>query len=484
MSDSINLSKILLPKRRKDFLRRARLLDLIHQNIERKLTFISAPAGYGKTSVMLDFAAEVDAVVCWYHITPGDDDLGVFARYLMAAFRQKFKDFGEGLEDIFFTSGLDSKNLALPFLNEMLTKVVDFCVLCLDDYHIVGEAQPVVDFLEALLDHLPDQVRIVITSRGYFGIPAGKLFMQNEINTLGTDVLRFKVDEIMALVRQNFHYTMPLKRAEELVKRSDGWIVAIIMGLNARGKDKALDFENLTVEELYPFLAKEVVARESSRLQDFMFSVAILDEFTAVQANDVLGLSSAIEWIRELENRSLFIISVETVKGIIYQFHQLFLEFLRDQLARNEPDRKRDLHRRAAEWFKGQQSWAMAVHHKLVAGDRLEVAQWMDEAGPQLFMSGQFQLLTEWVESLSISPDLRLHAPKLLLNYAKVQVDQESLEAGERLLDLAEPIFRKQGDEDQVINALITRGTLYQLQQRSKEALEIIETVQSMLSHE
>lgn len=483
MFNSINLSKVMLPKRRKDFLRRARLLDLIHQNVERKLIFISAPAGYGKTSVVVDFASVVDATVCWFHITPGDDDLNQFVQYLIAAFRQKFDHFGDVLEDLFHGTGgtLNPQNLAIAILNEIVAKVDDFCFLILDDYHLVGESIPVVSLVETLLEHLPDQVRLVIASRSEFGIPTMQLYIRNNIFLLGKDHLRFDVGEITALIRQNFHYTLPLNQAEQLAKRSDGWIVAILLSMNTGNRGETWKLEDAPSEQMYRFLAEDVIQREKPALRDFMLATSILDEFTEPLASHVLEIPTAQILIQELDKRNLFITSIETLDGIIYRYHQLFLEFLQDQLAHSDPERKQHFHRRAAEWFYRQGKWGEAIRHRLAAGDRLEAAVWMDEVASHLYVSGQINLIHQWTEVLAIPSDIRTVAPQLLLNQAKVFINQGHFKTGEQLLDLIEPVFRDSGNTDQYVDTLLTRAMSFRNQSMFKQALELVETAQQIL---
>ncbi len=147
---SILLTKVRQPQRRKDILRRVRLVDAIHQNIHRKLTFVSAPAGYGKTTLLIDFASDVDANVCWYLISPEDKDLVQFIRHILAAFQQQFPDFGKELEmSLNLASGTPNGiSIAIDLINEIETKIDDFTILVLDDYHLAGENEEIVEFVE------------------------------------------------------------------------------------------------------------------------------------------------------------------------------------------------------------------------------------------------------------------------------------------------------------------------------------------------
>ncbi len=484
MSVPINLSKVLQPQKRRETLRRARLIDKLHDNIHRKLTYLSAPAGYGKTSLLVDFASDLDARVCWYHITPGDEDLRQFGLYLVSAFQQKFPGFGQRLDDLFQApnQNLEPRNLGVEIINQIVTSIDDFCVLILDDYHIVGETQPVVDLVETLLDHLPDQVRLVIASRNEFGIPTAKLYVRGEMMALSADDLRFRADEIQALVRQNYRYKLSVRQATELAKRSDGWIVAILLGMRQITSGEMPNFDGSSAEQVYNFLAAEVIQKEKAALRDFMLATSVVDEFNEPLSSYLLEIPSSKDLIRELERRNLFITSVQTSNGTSYRYHQLFWEFLQNQLARREPEKKRKLHRRAAAWFYRHKQWEQAVFHKLAAGEREEAAQWMDQAAKHMFVAGKAQVLNHWYEVLQSPTDIRRLAPQLFLNQAKSLVEQGNYEAAEQLLDMVEPIFRENDNFDQWINAKITRAIILQNRRGFSDALALVNEIQAQLS--
>lgn len=477
MQDYINLGRILPPERRKDILRRGRLVDQLHQNTNRKLNFIGASAGFGKTSLMLDFAHELDAVVCWYQIARGDEDLGRFVWYLVAALQQQFKHFGQGLETLLNMPGeiLDPQSLATAMVNEVVARVNDFCVLFLDDFHIVGETPAISEFLEAFLDYLPDQLRVVIASRSIYGIPTAKLYIRSQIAMLGVEALRFRANEIVELVRQNFKQAILPAHADALAKRADGWIVAILLSMQSLSQGRSLPSEEFTAEQIYTFLAQEVLERESEALQIFMLSTAIQDEFSEPFATYLLESdpSHTQVLLQELERRNLFVTRIESREGTVYRYHQLFLDFLRDRLLKTDPVRKNRLHRRAAEWHRTHAGWGMAITHQLAAGNRAEAALWMDAEARDFYVTGQGQVLGEWVDVLAMPPDLRATAPHLLLNWAKVLSERGNYTMSELMLDFAEPVLRQRAQGEQLLNVLITRGTLCYLQGRFEEALKL-----------
>jgi len=478
---SILITKVSLPERRKDVLRRARLIDALHQNLHRKLIFVSAPAGYGKTTLLVDFASDVNAVVCWYRISLEDTDLISFAQHLVAAFRQEFPQFGDGFIDTFSTSGTISPLIiATEFINEIVVHIDDYCVLMLDDYHLVGENQIIVDFIEILLEHLPDQVRVIIASRSIYGVPSTTLYVRDELATLGAQDLRFRADELQALVRQNHSFKLSDEQAADLALRSDGWIVAIMLAIRTMKHDKLPKFEE-AVDQVYSFLAEEVVNQQQPKLQEFLLATSILDEFNEALCDHLLQTSSSGELLSELQERNLFISRIETNHGVSYRYHQLFSDYLRQRLVEIDFKRVQRLHARAANWYRQNDSWKLAIHHILEADESQKAALWMDQAATEFFVRGQQNILSHWYDALE-KVQLRDHAPRLLLYQAKIWTNQSAFGDAEALLDVAEPLLRRDGDTDHVVNVAITRGMIRCFQGNFQTALALGEEAQTNLA--
>jgi ATP/maltotriose-dependent transcriptional regulator MalT/DNA-binding SARP family transcriptional activator len=463
-------------------LRRVRLIDTLHQHLHRKLTFVSAPAGYGKTTLLVDFAADVDALVCWYRIGPEDGDLVQFVSHLVAAFQQQVPKFGEAIQDNLNTPGAtaDAASLAAELINEVEEKVEDFTLLILDDYHLAGENQQIVDFIEHLIEHLPDHLRILIGSRSVYGIPTASLYIREELITISADELRFRPDELQKLVLQNYRLRLSSEQAEEFAKRADGWIIAILLAVRTMDEGGLPKFTG-AIEQVYSYLAEEVVSRQSTDLRDFMFATSILGDFNEALCNYLLQRKDSTLFLRSLEERNLFVSRTETREGNSYRYHQLFSEFLQDYFQRSQPARKKDLHSRAAGWHKDREEWEDAIGHKLSAGDKSEAAKWMDSVAGEYYTSGRQVLLGRWVEKLRAEPDIRQQAPRLLLYQAKTLGNQSQFEPSLQLLDIAEPILQTENDKESLANATITRGMIYRFVGRHQEAIALAEQAQQVL---
>jgi LuxR family transcriptional regulator, maltose regulon positive regulatory protein len=469
------LTKIRIPLRRKDILRRQRLIDLLHQNIYRKLIFISAPAGYGKTTLLTDFANDIDANVCWYRIDRDDKDIIPFALHLIGSIHQNFPEFGQETMAILEAGGgvPDAVGLGLELVNEMVRYVTDFSVLILDDYHMVGEQQQIVDLIETLLEYLPDHVRIIMASRSVYGIPAANLYVRNDLATISADEMRFRPDEINLLIHDNYSVTLSEDQVNEIAQRADGWIIAILLALRALEQGIKPKFQQ-TSSEMYDFLAQEVVALQPEHLRNFLIKTSILDEFNVELCNALLQTDDCQRFLQELEERNLFVTRIETEFGTTnYRYHQLFGEFLSQRLSDTEPQTKLMLHDRAANWYFEQEFWEDAVYHKMAAGKREEAAVWMEQRAGEFFVAGRTSVISEWIQSITEPVDIRNRAPWLSLTWAKVLYERGDYGQGDQYLEIAESVLMDTPDVNRRASLFVTKGMGRIYQGQPQEALDL-----------
>mgnify|MGYP005843640087 CR=1 FL=1 len=228
------ITKVLLPQLPRGLLRRSRLVEFLHASVDYRLILLSAAAGYGKTTLLADFAHDTDLPVCWYALSPSDNDPRVFIEHFLASITHRFPDFGGQSRTVLRnTTQFDEEGmypLVTAIVNEIYQIIPDYFILVLDDYHLVETSSTINDFLNALLAHLPENCHLIIASRT---VPGGlslvRLAARQQMIGLGTEDLRFTSNEIRALVKQNYDLDIPIESAEQLAQNSDGWITAIIL---------------------------------------------------------------------------------------------------------------------------------------------------------------------------------------------------------------------------------------------------------------
>ena len=222
-TSTVMITKILLPRKQPGLLHRQRLVDFIHEHIDRKLILVSASAGYGKTSLLVDFAHDADLPVCWYSVDEADRDPRVFLEYLMASICQQFPDFGRRTEPALTTMAEANgqlKTLVSALVND-IHDIPDYFALIIDDYHFVDESQEVNTLVDELLRYLPENCHLIISSRTLPNLTFSRLIARQESVGLSTSELRFTASEIQTLLKKAHNLDISDRQAQELARESE-----------------------------------------------------------------------------------------------------------------------------------------------------------------------------------------------------------------------------------------------------------------------
>ncbi|MDB5079872.1 MAG: hypothetical protein JWP00_1796 [Chloroflexi bacterium] len=486
MDTSVLISKITPPQSQL-LLHRPRLqelLDLVHT---QNLLIISAPTGYGKTSLLLDFARSTRFRLAWFTLEEPDRDPTVFCRYLLEAVRRSFPGFGQGFETLLNQnlSELQSepmlRRMADEFAHELellqtQTDTTDIqTLLVLDDFQY-AESQRVSWFLQRLIGILPSFVHLIIASRTQpKNLMLVRLLAKQKVSFLGPPDLAFTQSEIEELLEQFYNIEQPEKLASILAGYSEGWITAIILLLNARGTSRPSWFKknqpnlnptDLGFEVLFDYLALEVFHNLEPDLQDFLVKSSSLAWLTPEKCAELLNepgnpvsIERCLQWLQHLTSLNLFITRHQSDDGLVtYQYHNLFGRFLQSQL-KNDPESYRNIHYRAAVVEKQAGNLIDAVRHLGEAGERAAAAGLLNEIAQSLYAAGQTDLLAELLDKLPQGeqdeyPHLLNVQARLLLekgeNQAAMQKYSKAIEGYEQagVFDLA---ARAIGDKAQLL---------------------------------
>jgi len=432
-------TKIHPPVRRGPLLDRPRLLNFLHENIDKTLILISAPAGYGKTSLLVQFYHDTDLPVAWYSLDETDQNTHRFAEHLVAALRERFPAFGRITLGV-LRAGAAPDAVATAMINDMLENIPDYFVIVLDDYHVVAEHLGIQILVRHLLEHAPEHLHILLASRGPHGLPLTRLVARQQATGLGAQHLAFTPGEIHALFTRHLALELSEAEAQALARETEGWITAILLLAQHIRAESARP--TLRPGTLYRYLEEEVLARQPPDLQEFLLETAILPIFNVAACNAIRERADSARWIEEADRRQLFLIQVETTReGPWYRYHHLFREFLNLYLRERDPERYRALHRRAGRWFAGRGDAEAAVAHFLEAEDMDAAVEAMEGAVRGLFAAGRLETLGRWFQALSTERLRR--APRLLLYQAKTLADTGRPEAALALLDQAAAACRE-----------------------------------------
>ena len=475
MNMSPMITKILLPQCPRGLLQRPRLLEFLHEHVDYRLILISASAGYGKTTLLVDFAHDTDIPLCWYSLDTMDNDPRVFVEHFIATIARHFPGFGKRSRTVlrnierFDRQGMYP--LVTALVNEMYEAIPEYFIVVLDDYHCVEDSPAINDFLSALLEHMPENCHIIVSSRTVpGGLPLVRLTARRQMAGLGVNELRFTGEEIQALIKQNYGLDMPLDKARALAEQSEGWITGIL--LTAQTMWKQLLEGVITTsglgEQVYEYLASEVFAQQPEEMQEFLLASSVLTQMSPALCDALLERKDSRELLELAEERNLFIIRLEG-RERWYRYHHLFREFLQARLRQQDEESFRNLHRRAGQLLAAQEVWGEAISHYMEGADYEAAAATLEAAARPMFISGQWATLTRLLDSLPPSV-LEAH-PRLLLSRGVMGLEAGNLDEAERYLERAYQKYVEINDKDGAARALIEKGNVYRLQGKYGEAI-------------
>ncbi len=447
--------KFIVPSRLPDLLRRQRLLDFLHENIHRKLILIAAAAGYGKSSLLMDFAHDTDYPVAWYQLDDADSDLAALALGLVSALKRLYPNFQSVLPSLAARPGANPDDLANAFNREIETTIDEYCVIVLDDFHLIEHSSQIIRFFDVLLAGLPEQAHFIISGRTLPPIRVVSLAARQQVAGLNEERLRFTVDEVKALVEARSKAPLADADAESLVSNTEGWITGILLSaqLMSQGSMSGMLPTRSGDSPVYDFLADEVLDRQPELLKRFLVESAVLPEMEPSVCDSVLGRADSDALLREAEARHLFVNAVGD-EFRSYHYHHLFREFLLSRLRAQAPVRLQALQVKAAEWYAVNDMPEAAVTFYLLAGQTTEAAAIAERTAKAMFLSGRFATLQRWAEQLSSAAH---DVPRVHLYMAKMQRDVDRL-AAELTLDLATQGFVRRDDKVGRLDVDLTRA--------------------------
>jgi LuxR family transcriptional regulator, maltose regulon positive regulatory protein len=421
---------------------RPRLIARLDRGAEGKLTLVSAPAGFGKTTLLAEWLAAAPAgprPAAWVSLDQGDNDPATFLAYVSTAMQRVRPGIGaHALALLQSPQPPPIESVVTTLINEVAA-IEDDLTLVLDDLHAI-DAQSVHSAIAYLLDHLPPRMHLVIASRADPPLPLARLRGRGESTELRAAELRFTPDEAAAFLNEAMGLGLSAGDVAALETRTEGWIAGLqLAALSMQGREDVSAFiRTFAGDDRYivDYLAEEVLQRQLDEVRSFLLQTSMLDRLSGPLCDAVTGRDDGKRLLPALERGNLFVVPLDD-KRQWYRYHHLFADVLRAHLLNEQPDRVPTLHRRAAAWFEERGMAAEAIDQARAAGDhdivaRLLVANW--EAFERL---GRNASVSGWAASL---PDEMVRArPRLALIFAASSIASANTnEASRRLTSWAE----------------------------------------------
>jgi ATP/maltotriose-dependent transcriptional regulator MalT len=397
-------TKLHVPRWRRGLVARPRLSERLSRGAESALTLVSAPAGFGKTTLLAEWlaAAPVDGrSVAWLSLDPRDNDPAWFWAYLVAALKTAAQGVGADTLSLLQSPQPPGEAGLVALLND-LDAISNDVVLVLDDYHVI-DAGEVQDGMAFLLEHLPPQIHLVIASRTDPPLPLARLRGRGGLVEIRAADLRFTPGEAAAYLDGVMGLALTAADVAALEGRTEGWIAALqLAALSMQGReDTAAFIAGFAGDDRYivDFLAEEVLQRQPEHVQHFLLQTSILDRLSGPLCDAVTGQDGSKAKLAALERGNLFLVPLDDRRRW-YRYHQLFADVLHARLRDEQPGDVPDLHRRASGWYEQNSEPSEAIRHALAAGDFDRAADLVELAIPALLRSRQEAAVLGWLELL------------------------------------------------------------------------------------
>src|SRR5215218_2342578 len=384
--DALLATKLHVPRTRPGFVVRRRLVNRLAQAQGGELTLVCAPAGFGKTGLLADWARRDRRPVAWLSLDDADNDPARFWRHAAAALDGVRPGVADRVAALLQGGGLQPASfeaVVTALVNE-LAGVAEEVVLVVDDYHLL-QAPQVHQSVGFLLAHLPASLRLVVASRADPPLPLARLRARGQLVELREQDLRFTPAEAAALLQEAVGPELPEAAVAVLQERTEGWAAGLqLAALSLQGRGDSAGFvEGFSGSHRYvlDYLTEEVLDRQPEQLRTFLLETSILERLSGPLCDAVTGRRDGQALLEQVERANLFLVPLDEERRW-WRYHQLFADLLRARLHQQRPERVAELHRAAAAWFEAHGLAEEAVRHALAAGEAAWVARLMERHSP------------------------------------------------------------------------------------------------------
>jgi LuxR family maltose regulon positive regulatory protein len=453
-------TKLFIPRPRKNLVSRLRLVDRLNEGLEKKLTLIAAPAGFGKTTLLSEWIPQSPRCVTWLSLDEADNDPTRFWAYFIASLQSLSSQLGQNALALLQSTPSPPPTSTLAVLINDILAFQDTFAIVLDDYHLI-DSQPIHESLTFLMDHLPANMHVVITTRVDPPLPVSRMRARGTLTELRASDLRFIVDEVNTFLSQAMGLNLSAEEVATLEARTEGWVAGLqIAALSMQGREDIPGFIKAfsgSHRHIIGYLADEVINRQPDEIQNFMLQTSILDRLCGRLCDAITGISDGQVMLETLEHANLFVEALDDRREW-YRYHHLFAEVLRTRLHQTRPDLIPELHSRASLWYEQNGLREQSVNHALSARDFDRAVQLIEHIGIAATLRGEVHAVFNWLKML---PEAKVNAsPKLSVLYAWLLLSFSDFENAGKHLESAEKALKSELLNGTSPESLNTRGEL------------------------
>jgi len=433
---------------------------------------VAAPAGYGKTSLLIDFAYQTQIPVCWFSIDSLDSDPKRFIAHFISAIASVFPAFGDASISALKNLDQDSMNLEpviSAIINDVYDHITEHFVFVLDDYHLVRESKLIDEFINHITMQMSENCHLVIASRTLLTLPdLTVLVARSQVGGLSYEELAFLPEEIKQLFAVNYHQTLTEKASSDLVDQTEGWITGLLLTAQLSPTDTSnrLRLARVSGIGIYEYLAQQVLRQQPDSLVLFLKRTSLMEEFDAEMCSKVFSQIEGIQeedWQQKIETllrENLFVLPLDD-ETLHLRYHHLFSEFLQNSMRTERPDESRLIEYELVKLYEERKEWERAFSILARIGTVEQIAAYIQRAAPSMILGGRLSALSKWLELLP--EERRSSSPELLSIRGTISMVQGDLTTSLQYLDLAIDGLRTKQNENELARALIRRSSLYRL---------------------
>lgn len=419
---SFLVSKIQIPTRPHHAVDRNRLTEVLEQAVPQyKLIYVGGPAGYGKTTLLTQWARSSQWTVVWLSIGEEDNDFASFMRYLVTAWERVQPDIRDTALGKVMGGANPNRDIVLSTFINVANETLQHFVFVLDDCHLIQDTA-IHEALAFLFDHLPPMVHFVVASRAEPPIPLAKYRAKQTLHEIRVEDLQFTIDEAATFLNQFTENNLPDEDIAALHQQLEGWAAGLqLVGLTLQ--KRLANGDKLVVSGRHRFIAdylnEDVLAPLEPALRLFLLQTSILDRLCGSLCDTVTGQDNGQTMLEHLEQQNLFLVALDESREW-FRYHQLFSQFLKGELKRRYPEDIADLHRRAAGWYLEQEIAEAAFEHGVKSNDVELVIRIINRFAYVKLLSGEVRVLEDWMDLipeawLSEYPEIALLQASTLL---------------------------------------------------------------------
>ncbi|WP_167618070.1 LuxR C-terminal-related transcriptional regulator [Maribellus sediminis] len=391
-------TKLTKPAPTSKLIFRKELIHTLESGKEKRLTLVSAPAGYGKSTLISQWIDQSDIRYSWYSLDKSDNDIVIFLQYIIAGILSNYKRLQFKTEKLLASNANPSYETLATFLINDLLEIEDHFYIVFDDYHLI-ENNAINNFIHFLLNNLPQHIHLVLITRSDPSIPLARLRSRQLVTDIRLSDLSFNANNIYDYFKKSLNINLSIEDAKNLEIKTEGWIAGLqLAAISLQGRDDVSDFvEKLRGDNRYimDYLIEEVLNNQSEEITQFLLFTSVFERLSGSFCNALLSKNNSQQLLDFLEESNMFLIPLDN-EHKWYRYHHLFADLLKKRLILGGEDRIKDLQNRASIWFEENEMYTLAIEHALEAENYSRAMQLIDGIVENLWDIAQYSTILKF----------------------------------------------------------------------------------------